>query len=220
MRGEVKMSARAVIFDLDGVLVDSADAHLAAYKQIFSDVGLEFPEAAANAVRAGKPRKHVIEMATPGANEQERERLVVAKPHALEALLQGRGPFGIRGAAETVRALSRANVPLGVVTNSRTPELWLRSLGLERELSVVVSGDDVASPKPSPEGYLLAASRMGIDPAHCIAVEDSEDGWTAATRAGMRVVVLGSSRPAWLSDSGEVVPTLEPAAALAWVGKP
>jgi len=121
----------------------------------------------------------------------------------------------MRGATQTVLALAESGVPMGVVTNSGAPEIWLEAAGVLELMTVLVTRNDVSLPKPSPEGYLLAAKRLDVSPAECIAFEDSHDGWLAATRAGMRVVVVATTRPTWAETSTELLPTLDRAAVLA-----
>jgi HAD superfamily hydrolase (TIGR01509 family) len=202
------MTAGGVLFDLDGVLVDSAALHVQAYERVFNEAGLSFPEIARNAVIEGKARSSVIDLALPGAPPDLKQRLSDAKPKALEAVLDKQSDCGMPGAAETVRILARARVPMAVVTNSRTPQIWLLKMGISTLIPVIVTGGDVASPKPSPEGYLLGASRLGVKPESCLAIEDSHDGWLAATEARMQVAVVADEHPGWLDAGTELMPRL------------
>jgi HAD superfamily hydrolase (TIGR01509 family) len=175
---------------------------------------LSFPQAARRAVADGKPRSSVIDLAVPEAPPDLKARLADEKPKALEALLDDHGECAIPGATETVRVLAKAGVPMAVVTNSRAPHIWLRRVGLASEISVVITGDDVSSPKPSPEGYLLAAARLRVVPRDCLAIEDSRDGWIAATNAGMRVTIVAPERPPWLDANTERIKRLDAASIL------
>jgi len=204
-----EMTTGGVLFDLDGVLVDSAAFHLQAYERVFAEAGLPFPDVARSAVTDGKARSHVIDVAAPSATPSLKKRLADAKPKALEALLGDPGDCSMPGATETVHALANAGVPMAVVTNSRAPEIWLRKIGVATQIRVVVTGGDTASPKPSPQGYLLGAARLALDPQCCLAVEDSYDGWRAATDAGMEVVVFGGQRPKWLDADTELIHRLD-----------
>ncbi len=204
------MTAFGVLFDMDGVLVDSASLHIRAYEQVFQQYGLVFSEGAKSAVRGGKSRSEVLRLALRGAERRLEEQLAAAKPKALAALLESQEACSAPGAVESVRTLRHAGIPMAVVTNSRTPELWLEKLGIQHDLSAVVTGADVRLPKPSPEGYLLGAKRLGLLPGRCLAVEDSRDGWMAARSAGMQVVVIASEKPVWLDDGSKVMPRLDP----------
>jgi HAD superfamily hydrolase (TIGR01509 family) len=204
------MTTTGVLFDLDGVLVDSAALHLRAYEHVFRNEGLGFPDAARKAVFEGQPRASVLDIALPRSHADLKRRLSEAKPEALKVILADEADCGAPGAKATVDALGRAGVPIGIVTNSRAPDAWIEKLGIRKHLRAVVTGDDVSAPKPSPEGYLMGANRLGILPSRCLAVEDSRDGWLAATRAGMRVILVADRAPYWISDDTEVLQRLDP----------
>jgi HAD superfamily hydrolase (TIGR01509 family) len=157
----------------------------------------------------------VIEIGAPAASSVLKQELFEAKPNAVAKVLESGQDVSMRGATQTVLALAESGVPMGVVTNSGAPEVWLEAAGVLELMKVLVTRNDVSLPKPSPEGYLLAAKRLDVSPAECIAFEDSHDGWLAATRAGMRVVVVATTRPAWAETDTELVPTLDRAAVLA-----
>ena len=205
------MTAVGVLFDMDGVLVDSAHLHLRAYERVFRESGHELTDAARQAVLEGKPRSTVLDLALPGASEEVRSRLFEAKPIALREVLEEHGDCGMPGAKTTVEELFAAGIPMAVVTNSRAPEIWLAKMEIASLIQVVVTGADVTSPKPSPEGFLLGARRLGVDPSRCLAIEDSRDGCLAATRAGMRVALLAPERPPWLNADSAVFDRLDAA---------
>jgi len=194
---------------MDGVLVDSASLHVRAYEQVFRDAGIEFTLAARQAVREGKSRSEVIEIAVPDASSAIAQALFDTKPEAVAQLLRAARDVSMPGATRTVRALAECGVGMGVVTNSSAPEIWLEAAGVLKHISVLVTRNHVSSPKPSPEGYLLAAEQLGAQPADCIAFEDSHDGWLAANRAGMRAVIVATTRPAWAETSIEVLATMD-----------
>jgi len=205
------MTTCGVLFDMDGVLVDSASLHVRAYERVFRDVGLPFPDVARDAVYQGKARAEVLDLALPAHEAELKRRLSDAKPGALKAVLAHQADCSMPGATETVRALARADIPMAVVTNSRNPGLWIEKIGIAAEIQVVVTGDDVSSAKPSAEGYLLGAKRLGAAPEHCVAIEDSYDGWVAAKSAGMRVVLAAEERPDWLDADTEIMQRLDAA---------
>lgn len=203
------MTTGGVLFDLDGVLVDSAALHVRAYERVFSEAGLSFADVARSAVIDGKSRSYVIDLALPSAPLDLKQGLADAKPKALEGLLRDQSDCSMPGATETVRALAKAGIPMAVVTNSRSPQMWLRKIGLSTQMRIVITGEDTASPKPSPEGYLLGAKRLAIEPRRCLAIEDSYDGWLAATSAGMQVAIVSGQRPPWLDTTVEVMSQLD-----------
>jgi len=205
------MTTCGVLFDMDGVLVDSATLHVRAYERVFRDAGLAFPGVARDAVFHGKARSDVLDLALPAHEIDLKRRLSDAKLEALKTVLADQADCSMPGATETVRALARAGIPMAVVTNSRNPELWIEKIGIAHEIQVLVTGDDVSSPKPSAEGYLLGAQRLGMAPEHGVAIEDSYDGWVAAKSAGMRVVLVAEDRPNWLDADTEIMQRLDAA---------
>ncbi|MGB5808944.1 MAG: HAD family phosphatase [Polyangiales bacterium] len=207
------MTTGVVLFDLDGVLVNSAPLHVRAYEQVFSEAGIAFPEAARTAVNQGKPRADVIDIAAPGASDEIRRALFDAKPSAVMRVLEGQD-VAMPGALHTLREIASEGFPIGVVTNSATPGPWLGAAHLSRYVAVVVGREDVSEPKPSPEGYFSAARQLDVPTSRCVVVEDSRDGWLAATRAGMHVFVLAPQRPGWVDADTEVLPELAPAVLL------
>ncbi len=104
----------------------------------------------------------------------------------------------MRGIRELVDALAAAAVPMAIASSS--PARWvvpaLERLGLRDRFRAVVTGDEVAKRKPSPDGYLEAARRVGAEPSRAVAIEDSGPGITAARAAGMAAIVI----PHWLTE--------------------
>jgi len=106
----------------------------------------------------------------------------------------------------------RANgVPCAIATSTASPdaEQALTTAGLIGHFDVVVTRSDVANPKPAPDPYLLAAKRLGVRPAHCLAVEDSPNGIRAAAAAGMATVMVPDLLPATDETRALTVATLE-----------
>ncbi len=188
----------AFLFDMDGVLVDSAELHLRAYRRAFASEGLEFPPKVETRVRSGGARDVVLREAL-AVLELEPSRVTALyrtlhekKGREFEAFLDdGELPL-IEGAAELVAELAEHGYPLGVVTNSRAPKQVLAALGIADRFKVCVGREHVDEPKPDPAGYRHAARELGVDPKHTVAFEDTEDGVEAAIGAGMSVVGIGA----------------------------
>ena len=96
------------------------------------------------------------------------------------------------GALELVQELRERNIPTAVATSSRNPHAThhLTAAGLLHLFQTIVTRDDVVNPKPHPEPYLTAARRLGVDPLHCLALEDSHAGVHAAHAAGMQTIMV------------------------------
>jgi HAD superfamily hydrolase (TIGR01509 family) len=179
----------AFLLDLDGVLVHSEGTHLEAYERAFAVHGLTLDDDARRRVREGRSREDVL--AGAGVPPALGDEVGEAKEAAFGELLAEGALVPARGAEEFLQALRRGDVPVGLVSNSASAVPCLQAVGLAWAFDVVVDGTMVEAPKPAPDPWLLAATRLGVDPSRCVAVEDSPAGARAARRAGIFVVGVG-----------------------------
>lgn len=182
------MTAAAVLFDLDGVLVLSAPAHHYAFAQILRREGRAFSMEDFERVGLGRARREVLNTLLPGLAEPRLVELMAEKERLTRAFIAAHGLPAVPGALDLVRALRARGLPVAVATASRTPGLLLGAIGAEDLFDVVVGGEEVALPKPDPACYLRAAALLGVDPAGCLVVEDSSLGVRAGKAAGARVL--------------------------------
>jgi len=183
---------RAVLFDLDGVLVDSYAAHMRSWRRLAAEEALPFsePELARS---FGRTSRESIATYWPG-RASEAERLDARK----EALFRDdvRTTFpAMDGGRELVRALRAAGFGLALASSAPPDnvELALERLALADCFGAVVTGGDVERGKPDPQVFLLAAERLGTPPERCVVVEDAPVGVTAAHDGGMKAVALLST---------------------------
>lgn len=201
---------RAIIFDVDGVLVDSNAAHFEAFEQLAAEQGWSITHAQLRTT-FGMHNQDIMPMLAghPMADAQWR-----ALADHKEALYRQRAQHtlpAIAGAVDLVRACHAAGLLLGVGSSGprENVELALRTLDIARLFGAVVTGDDVRHGKPDPEIFLTAAARLGVPPDQCAVVEDAPQGIAAARAAGMRVLAVTSSRPREaLRDAHAVVDSL------------
>ena len=181
---------RAAVFDLDGVLVDTEPGWRRAETELLRRHGDAYTDADA-AVSLGSPvdvvvARYATRLGLVGSDvaRLRGDLMELARAEYAEVTL-------LPGARELVRAL-HGRIPLGVASN--TPrELVLRAIdvsGLRDSFDVVVTAESVARPKPAPDLYLAACTRLGVDPAEAVAIEDSTPGIEAAHRAGMAVIAI------------------------------
>jgi HAD superfamily hydrolase (TIGR01509 family) len=181
----------AVIFDLDGVLVDT---------EIWWDEVRQRFAAERQRPWGEDDRKAVMGANSRGWRRIMRERLAIDDPEeGIErAIVEGvvarfaaEGPPMIEGAVDAVRRIS-ARWPVAIASSAHREviDAALESIGLADELSVIVSSDEVAHGKPEPDVYLEAARRLGVPPGRCLVVEDSYNGVRAGRAAGMTVVLV------------------------------
>ena len=186
-------AARAVVFDMDGVLVDSGAHHRDAWRAMFRDAGLT-PPAEFWRITIGRPADEAVALLVDGVDRAEARRLAEVKREHYTRLAR-RGTVAVAGVPAFVDALAEQRVPRAVATSAtrRDLERVLVELGLRRHFDVAVTADDVRWGKPHPEVYLKAAAGLGIDPSACIVFEDAVVGVRAAREAGMRVIGVTSA---------------------------
>ena len=180
----------AVIFDLDGVIVDSEQVWDEVREQYTIEAGGRYSETATRAMMGMSSTEWSTymaeELALPGSPEEINAAIV-------QRMLAryGEAPPLIDGAVDVVRTIAQS-VPVAIASSSNPEliEVVLRVAGLADVVREVVSSQEVARGKPAPDVYLEAARRLGVDPTRSTAVEDSQNGIRSAKEAGMRVFAV------------------------------
>jgi HAD superfamily hydrolase (TIGR01509 family) len=180
----------AVVFDLDGVLVDSEAVWDAVREQLAEERGGNWHPGAQRAMMG---------MSSPEWSAYMHERIGLSEPPAeinrivVERMLRRyeAGPPWIPGALDAVRRIA-ASFPLGLASSSNREliDAVLAAGGLAGLFRATVSSEEVARGKPSPDVYLEAARRLRVDPAACVAIEDSHNGIRSAKAAGMVCIAI------------------------------
>ena len=198
------MPMRAAVFDFDGVIVDSEPLHYRSLRDALRPEGVEIDEeeylriylAHDDRVAIQKALEHHGERADP----ERMDGIEARKIEIFARMIPGIPVF--EGAREVVSALG-AEVPLAIASGARHDEIEaiLAGLGLRDAFQAIVGAEDAERSKPDPAPYLEAARRLaarapGLDPAECVAFEDSIPGIAAALGAGMKVVGIAHSYPA------------------------
>ncbi|MFP4235505.1 MAG: HAD family hydrolase [Nitriliruptoraceae bacterium] len=203
----------AVLFDLDGTLVDSEGLWQRAYRTWADRRGVALGSGWWDQVVGASLAGSLAALRPEPAHEDVEEEVadLVATAAALLATTGAAGPLVTwrAGARELLAALDAAGLPTAVVTSS--PRVVLDAIAARLGIEVVtsVAGDEVARAKPAPDGYLAAASELEVDPAGCVVVEDSPTGVAAAEAAGMRVLAVPASVPVPAAPTRRVVASLE-----------
>ena len=192
------MTFAAVISDLDGVLVDSMAATARAWARWGARHGLD--GAAIQAANHGRPAREVV------AAHVVPERLDAEAAYLLDAEVADAGGVDALPGAAGVLGLPTVAIATSCVAPLARARLSAAGLGAP---AVLVTADQVAHGKPAPDSYLLAAERLGVDPAGCLVLEDAPSGVAAGRAAGMTVwAVTTTHAPADLTEADAVLPAL------------
>jgi HAD superfamily hydrolase (TIGR01509 family) len=180
----------AVVFDLDGVLLDTEQLWDEARRQVAEEKGLPWPEDAQRAMMGMSSREWSRYMHDVIGVSEPPEEISTEVVRRLEALYRERLPL-VPGAIEAVQRMT-ARWPLGIASSSNRPliDLFLELTGTRNLFRATVSSEEVARGKPAPDVYLEVARRLGVQASSCAAIEDSENGIRSAVAAGMRVVAI------------------------------
>jgi HAD superfamily hydrolase (TIGR01509 family) len=186
-----------VIFDLDGVLVDSGAHHRAAWVAVLDELGVT-PARDFWRLTIGRPAEEAVALLLGRPLDPDEAQRLAYRKHQHYVRLGRGGLSPVPGAAEFVDALTSRGVPRAVATSAsrRDVDRLLVALGLRAAFGTVVTADDVRWGKPDPEVYLKAAAGLRLPPARCLVFEDSVVGVQAARRAGMRVIGLTTAHAA------------------------
>ena len=182
-------AVHGVVFDMDGVLIDSGAHHRAAWAALLGDVGVT-PQPEFWRLTIGRPAEEAVGLLLGADISPWEARELAIRKRAHYVQLAGRGVVPVAGAPDFVASVRRAGLPCAVATSASRTDVWrlLQEVGLSREFQAIVTAEDVRFGKPDPEVYMLAAQGIGIEPRRCLAFEDSIVGVQAACGAGMRVV--------------------------------
>ncbi len=196
------MSVRAIIFDLDGLMVDSEPLAKQSWHALLGQYGRVLDEEAMNEIFGLRPvdSAQVIHqrLGLPGTPEQ----ILTQRRQLMWEIIQDKGMRPMPGLHVLLKAIDARGLPRAVATSSgrQYAPMAMRSIGVDG-FAALVTGDDVERGKPAPDIYLAAAAALQVAPAACLALEDSPHGVRAAKAAGMRCVAVPGPMTAELDFS-------------------
>jgi len=182
----------AVIFDMDGVLIDSEPFHLVVNEKIFANLGINLSEdeylsfigtTHKDMWSTIKKRYNLPQSVPELVNMQVSGNIDYIKNEEIE-------PIKIKGVTDLLSKIARENIKTGIASSSPTEviELVINKLGISNYFSAIVGGEEIKKGKPSPDIFLKAAKRLNSKPSGCIVIEDSKNGVLAAKAAGMKCI--------------------------------
>ena len=193
----------AVIFDFDGIIVDSETSEFESHRRIYERCGIALTAAEwcdqIGLWAEGHDERWFLQLSARSPHAPDRTAYHAEKRRIFDQVVPGAPMRGIR---ELLTDLSAAGVPSAIASTS--PASWVvpeaERIGVRSLFRAIVTGDEVARRKPAPDVYLEAARRLGVDPARSIAIEDSGPGIAAARAAGMKAVAI----PHWLTEGHDL----------------
>ncbi|HEY4330422.1 MAG TPA: beta-phosphoglucomutase [Phycisphaerae bacterium] len=198
-KASTRSGLQAVLFDLDGVLVDTAEFHYLAWKKLADDLGIPFNRQINHAFRGVGRMECLDKLLGPHAacfvvaeKQLLAERKNLDYMRQVASLTPDHLAIGARGLAMGLRAMNEGGVRMAVVSASKNARHVIELLGIADWFDAIIDGADVTRGKPDPQGFLLAAQRLRAQPHLCVVVEDADAGLKAARAAGMATVGVGS----------------------------
>ena len=200
----------ALVFDLDGVLTDTANTHYLAWKRLADEIGVEF-DRKVNERLKGVSRMASLDIILERAGREfgDNEKLVLAerKNGYYVAALEAFGPEALfDGVAPLLDAARAAGLKLGLASASRNAALLLEKLGIADRFDYIADSARIANAKPAPDIFLDVAHALKVAPARCIGIEDAAAGIAAIKAAGMPAVGIGDARE--LNGADAVLPSI------------
>lgn len=199
---------RAFIFDLDGVVVNTAKYHYQAWRKLAGELGFIF-DRSQNERLKGVSRMESLRIVLEAGNivglpEEEKAELADRKNrYYLEMISKIDESEILPGILEFIEKIRRAGYKTALGSASRSGGMILRKLHIDQEFDVIVDGNEVEKPKPDPEVFVRASRLLGVPCRECVVVEDAAAGVKAAHAGGMKCIGIGSR--AVLGDADAVV---------------
>ena len=202
-------SARAVVFDFDGVLADTEGLHLRAFQDVFAVRGWTLERAEYFDRYLGFDDRELVRAFAADSSRSlssADEDIIIADKARLYEQRAAAGSILFPGAARTIARLGAA-FRLAIASGSLRGEIAavLAANDLTRAIAAVIGADDVARSKPAPDAYAAAVAALGVAPSDAVAIEDSRWGLVSARAAGLRTIGITTSYPAGALDLADVI---------------
>jgi beta-phosphoglucomutase len=207
------MDYRAVLFDMDGVIVDSEPLHAKVYQQVLKRRGYEMTDEQYKTHILGRTDEAGLRHYVEAMGIPDDPSIILAEKAKAYPLYVADKLVPHQDVVELIRDLVKRGIALGLITGSLRveAELTLRTLGIRDHFAVIVAAENITRSKPHPEGYLKGAAALKMEPKDCIVIEDAPSGVRAAKAAGMRcVAVTGGHSAEELQDAMVVIDWLQP----------
>lgn len=191
---------KAVIFDLDGVIVSTDDCHFRAWKRMADEEGIYFDREINNRLRGVSRMASldiVLERSKREYSEREKQELAERKNEYYKELICELTPDDILpGVMDKLENLKENGIKIAIGSSSKNTPIILKQIGLDGYFDAVSDGNNITHSKPDPEVFLKAAEMLNIPPEDCMIVEDADAGIEAGKRAGMKTLAVQGAKGA------------------------
>lgn len=189
-------AVKACLFDLDGVIVDTAKYHFLAWKRLAAELGFEFTERDNERLKGVSRMRSLdilLEIGSMQLPDDEKERLAERKNNwYVDSISKMDASEVLPGVEDFLKALKEAGIKIALGSASKNAMLIMNNTGIKGYFDAIIDGTKTAKAKPDPEVFLLGARELGVEPSECAVFEDAEAGVEAAHKAGMVVVGIGA----------------------------
>jgi beta-phosphoglucomutase len=202
---------RAILWDLDGTIVNSEPYHRLAWREIFAQQGVNFNE---DIFQFGFGRRNdeiICKYFGQNLSQPEIDAIAAKKEETFRRLIKD-NIKAFPGTVELIKLLAGAGFQIAIVSSTPIENVRLitEALGIKKYFKFFITGKDVTEGKPSPQGFLLAAQKLKLKPEDCVVMEDAVAGVKAAKSAGMYCIAVTNTRPGEdLAEADIVVNSLE-----------
>ena len=187
---------RGCIFDLDGVIVDTARYHFLAWKRLAKELGHDLTEdenERLKGVSRMQSLQIVLDLASVALTDEEKAILADKKNRWFVEYVERMTPDEIfPGVLDLIRELKGEGIRVGLASSSKNAQTVVRLLEIKDEFEAIVDGSMIMNTKPDPEIFLKTAKQLNVQPHTCVVIEDAEAGVEAALSAGMKCIGVGS----------------------------
>jgi len=202
---------KACLFDLDGVVVDTAKYHFIAWRELAQELGFDFTEAdneRLKGVSRVRSLKILLEIGGIELDDKRKEQLAAQKNENYVGYIQRMNPDEILpGVEDFLKKLKENGIRIALGSASKNAPLILKQIGLTHMFDAIIDGNSVSKAKPDPEVFLKGAEALNVEPGDCVVFEDAQAGIEAARNAGMHVIGIG--HPDNLKNADFVIPGFE-----------
>ena len=188
---------KAVLFDLDGVIVSTDEYHFEAWKRLAEAEGIPFSREDNERLRGVSRMESleiILEKASREYSDEEKEAMATRKNDIYCELLQNLSPADILpGVPEVLDGLRTRGVRMAIGSSSKNARPILKAIGLSDAFDIIVDGTHIQRSKPDPQVFSMAGEQLGVPPEQCLVVEDADAGVDAGLAAGMPVLAVGAA---------------------------